>query len=113
MGSLKSSVGFETFVVDQLADLGEVTARKMFGGLGLYTGGVFFGIVARDELYLKVDDTTRGAYEAAGAPPFRPYPGRARSGSTMKYYRVPLEVLESAPELVSWARKAVAVGRKT
>jgi DNA transformation protein len=110
MGSLKSSAGFETFVLDQLAELGEVTMRKMFGGVGLYRDAVFFGIVARDELYLKVDDSTRGAYEAAGALPFRPYPDRP--GGTMKYYRVPLQVLESAPELVRWARKAVAVARK-
>lgn len=102
-GSLASSSGFETFVVDQLADLGDLTATKMFGGVGLYCGDVFFGIVARGELYLKVDDSTRGAFEAAGAKAFRPY--RARPG-TMRYYSVPLDVLESGHELVrSGARR--------
>lgn len=109
MGSLKSTAGFESFVLDQLADLGDLASRKMFGGIGLYARGLFFGIIARDQLYLKVDDATRGAFEAAGSVPFRPYRTR---GGTMRYYSVPVTVLESAPELVRWARTAVRVARK-
>ena len=82
----------------------------MFGGIGLYCRGVFFGIVARDVLYLKVDDTSRPDYERAGMPPFRPFPGRS---GTMQYYAVPVDVLESGLELVAWARKAVAVAGRT
>jgi DNA transformation protein len=74
--SLASSSGFEAFVLDQLCGLGDVTARKMFGGVGLYCDGWFFGIIARDELFLKVDSRTRGAYETAGSHPFRPYSDR-------------------------------------
>ena len=106
---LKSSRGFETFVVDQLADLGEVTPKRMFGGVGLYCDGLFFAIIARDELYLKTDDTTRGDYEAVGAPAFKPYPDRP---GTMRYHRVPVDVLESVPELLRWARTAVTVARR-
>lgn len=102
--SLASSAGFEAFVIDQLSELGEVIPRRMFGGVGLYCDILFFGIIARDELYLKVDDRTRRAFEAAGAAPFRPYPNRP---GTMQYYGVPVEVLESAPELVRWARRAL------
>ncbi len=107
--SLKSSAGFETFVLDQLAGLGDVTPKKMFGGVGIYCDGVFFAIIARDELYLKADDRTRGAFEAAGSRPFKPYPNPS---GTMQYYSVPVDVLESAPELARWARKALAVARK-
>jgi DNA transformation protein and related proteins len=67
---------------------------------------VFFGIIARDVVYLKADDTTRGDYERVGAKPFRPYPDREGKA---QYYAVPVGVLETAPELVEWARKAVAV----
>jgi DNA transformation protein len=107
--SLESSAGFETFVLDQLAGLGDVTPKKMFGGVGIYCGGLFFAIIARDELYLKADASTRGAFEAAGSRPFKPYPNRS---GTMQYYSVPVDVLESAPELVRWARRALAVARK-
>jgi DNA transformation protein and related proteins len=107
--SLRSSESFERFVLDQLADLGPVSARKMFGGAGLYCGDVFFGIIARDELYLKVDHSTRDRYERAGMHPFKPYPDRP---TTMKYYGVPLEVLESSVELTRWAHDAVIAARR-
>jgi DNA transformation protein len=107
--SLRGTEGFTIFVLDQLADLGDVTARSMFGGVGLYSGDLFFGIIARDVLYLKVDDATRPAFEAAGSAPFAPYPDRP---ATMQYYEVPLAVLESAADLVGWARDAVAVAAR-
>ncbi len=69
----------------------------MFGGVGLYHAGVFFGLLARDTLYLKVDDSSRADYEAAGMAAFRPY--RRAAAARCAYYAVPLDVLESAPEL--------------
>ncbi|HEV3217799.1 MAG TPA: TfoX/Sxy family protein [Vicinamibacterales bacterium] len=104
--SLKVSAGFKSFVLDQLEELGDVTPRSMFGGVGLYHRGVFFGILARDTLYLKVGDANRADYERARMKAFRPYPNRS---GKMRYHAVPLEVLESAPELAAWARKAIAV----
>ena len=96
-------------MLDQLAEVGDVTSKKMFGGVGLYCDGWFFGIIARDELYLKVDDSTRSDFEAAGSHAFRPYPDRP---SKMQYYKVPGEVLESAPELVTWTQRAIRVARQ-
>jgi DNA transformation protein len=107
--SLRSTASFERFVLDQLSGLDEVSSRKMFGGVGLYSDGVFFGIIARDALYLKVDAQTRGAYQRAGMVPFRPFPGRPTS---MGYYGVPVEVLESGMELTRWARDAVKVAMR-
>ena len=104
--SLKVSDGFKSFVLDQLGELGDVTPKSMFGGIGLYYRGVFFGILARDMLYLKVNDTNLADYQRAGMKPFRPYPNRS---GTMRYYSVPLDVLESPPDLAAWARKAIAV----
>lgn len=109
MTSLEVSAPFRAFVLDQLEDLGAVTPRSMFGGVGLYCRDLFFGIIARDVLYLKVDDLTRGDYERAGMHPFKPY--RDRSG-TMQYYAVPVDVLESAADLVRWARKAVGAASR-
>lgn len=99
------SDGFKSFVLDQFEELGGVTPKSMFGGVGLYRNGVFFGILARDTLFLKVDAKNLGDYQAAGMKPFKPYPGRK---GTMKYYAVPLEVLEGPMDLAAWARKAIA-----
>jgi DNA transformation protein len=107
--SLKSSEPFKAFVIQQLADLEDVVARAMFGGVGLYQRGVFFGIIARDTLYLKVDEVNRSDYEESGSHPFKPYPDRA---GTMQYYAVPVGVLESSMALTDWARKAVAAARR-
>jgi DNA transformation protein and related proteins len=109
MRSLAVTAAFRQFVLDQLGELGDVTARSMFGGVGLYSRGVFFGIIASDMLYFKVDDTTRPAYEREGMGPFRPYPHR---GGSMKYYQVPVGVLESGTDLQRWAQKAIAVARR-
>jgi DNA transformation protein len=103
---------FRTFVLDQLEELGNVTPRAMFGGVGLYYRDVFFGIIARDVLYMKVDDTNQPDYERVGMGPFLPYPDRAGTAG-MKYYAVPTEILENASDLAAWARKSVAVGERS
>ena len=109
MKSMTSGAGFETFVLDQLSGLGEVVPRRMFGGVGLYCDGLFFALIARDELYLKVDDQTRPFFKAAGSTAFRPYDDRP---GTMQYYSVPIAVLESAPDLVGWARRALGAASR-
>jgi DNA transformation protein len=103
------SKAFREFVLDQLTDLPDLTSRSMFGGLGLYSSGFFFGLIWNDTLFLKVDDQSRPRYEVAGMQPFNPYPGR---GGTFQYYEVPLSVLESADELSRWARLSVQVARR-
>ncbi len=102
--SPKKHDAFRTFVLDQLDGL-DVMSKAMFGASGLYSRGVFFGIIARDTLYLKVGDANRADYEKAGAPAFTPYPGRPASRN---YFAVPVDVLESAHELAAWVRKAIA-----
>jgi DNA transformation protein len=104
--SLRVTPEFRDFVLDQLARVPDLRSRRMFGGVGLYSGERFFAIIAADELFFKVDDGNRGAYEAVGSEPFRPVANRPVS---MAYFRVPLEVLEDPVELVSWARTAIDV----
>ncbi|HYC31951.1 MAG TPA: TfoX/Sxy family protein [Gemmatimonadales bacterium] len=100
---------YRTYVLEQLSELGSVAAKSMFGGLGLYHEGWFFGLVDDDTLYLKVDALTRSDYEAAGMEPFRPAAGE---GPSMGYYEVPGDVLEDPAELGVWAAKAVEVARR-
>jgi len=104
--SMRVTDGFRAFVLEQLAGVKSLRAHAMFGGVGLYAGDVFFGIVAADTLYLKVDDTNRGQYEAAGMTPFKPYADRP---TTMAYYQVPAAVIEDGDELAAWARASVRV----
>jgi DNA transformation protein and related proteins len=106
--SLRVSDGFRTFVLDQLSSIEGLRAKPMFGGFGLYADDLFFGILAADALYFKVDDTNRPDYERAKSEAFHPFEDRPMS---MSYFSVPLTVLESTPTLASWAETAIAVAR--
>ncbi len=97
------------YVADQLACIGEVVAKKMFGGVGLYHDGLFFGLIASDVLYFKVDDQTRAQYTTAGARPFSPY---GEESPSMSYYEVPVDVLEDVDQLRRWAQEAVAAAAR-
>ena len=44
---------FKDYVLGQFDEFGDVAARAMFGGIGLYKGDLFFGIVAGAYLYLE------------------------------------------------------------
>jgi DNA transformation protein len=103
---LSVSQQYQDYVIEQLSAIGYVTARKMFGGVGLYADEIFFALIANDTLYQKVDDTNRQDYESAGMDAFRPYPDKTR---TMQYYEVPVEVLEDEEVLNHWAKKSIAV----
>ena len=79
------SQSFVDFVLGQLESIGPMTAKRMFGGVGLYAGDLFFAIVAGDVLYIKADGTTREVMQRAGARPFQPYPNRPGGKGAMQY----------------------------
>jgi DNA transformation protein len=101
---------YRTYVLDQLGRVvRDVRSKRMFGGVGVYAGELFFALIDDDTLYFKVDDTNRGDFEERGCGPFQPTgPG----GETMQYYRVPEELVEDADELRGWVEKAVEVARR-
>jgi DNA transformation protein len=104
--SLRVRPEFRDFVLDQLSRVPQLRSRRMFGGVGIYSGEHFFALIASDELFFKVDDSTRAGYEAAGGKAFQPVQDRPVS---MSYWSVPVEVLEDPAELALWARAAIRV----
>jgi DNA transformation protein len=98
---------FVAYVLEQLQGLDRLTSRRMFSGVGLYSGGLFFGLLYHDRLYFKTNDATRLEYVARGSEGFCPRPNLERV--KMTYYTVPADVLEDTEELVKWARQAVTV----
>ena len=101
------SSDFLAYALEQLAGLAGLSARRMFGGVGLYCEELFFGLIDNDTLYLRVNDDNRADYTARGMSPFRPYADRPEL--SMSYYEAPADVLEDPAQLVSWARRSVAV----
>lgn len=95
------------YIMDQLKSFGQVTTKRMFGGAGLYHQGAFFGLVADDVLYFKVNETNKADYLNAGTGPFKPFGSYA-----MSYYEVPADVLEDEEQLKEWAQRAVTAAMK-
>ena len=54
---------------------------------GCTSNGVFFGIIANDVLYLKVDDKSKRRYLSAGSMPFKPYAGQYRNHAVLRGFR--------------------------
>ena len=96
---------FKEFVLDQLSALENVRARAMFGAHGIYSGDKFFGILDEGRLFFKTDAASAADYTARGMGAFT-YELKGKP-MTMAYHEVPPEVLENAPELAAWARKAI------
>ncbi len=100
---------YREYVLDQLGRVEPMTARSMFGAVGIYASGLFFALVDNDSVYLKVDDTNRADFEAAGMGPFRPY---GDDSLVLQYYELPAEVLEEPDRLRPWVHKALDVARR-
>lgn len=97
-----SSDSFKDYVIDQLRGMESLTCRPMFGGLGLYDGNTFFGIIFKGRIYLKTDSITARSYREKGMLPFQPN----RKQKLKNYYEVPAEVLEDREEFLTWANRA-------
>lgn len=81
-----------------------VSDRSMFGGVGLYCEGRFFGLIADDVLYFRVDEETRPAYLKAGMEPFAPF-GPEKASKV--HFRVPDGIIADKRKLKAWVVKAV------
>ena len=101
---------FVEYALELLEPLGPVQARAMFGGWGLYYGGVMFGLIIEGGLYFKVDDVTRSAFESAGSKPFI-YQG-AHKPTAMSYWSAPSDAQDDAIALLPWARRGVEASQR-
>jgi DNA transformation protein and related proteins len=105
------SDSFAEFLREQLAPLGRVSMRRMFGKAGLFCDGVMFAVVTDDTLYFRVDDHNRAIFkEAESFPPLN----YEKGGRTidLSFWRAPERLLDEPDELVLWARAALAAAHR-
>ena len=95
------------YILEQLAGIAGLRSRRMFGGVGLYSGDLFFGLIDDDTLFFKADSSNSAEYVARNMPRFMPFPERPEA--VMAYYQVPADIVEDIEAIQSWARKSVAV----
>ena len=105
-----ASETFAEFLREQLAPLGRVTLRRMFGKSGMFCDGVMFAMVTENTLYVRVDEENRATFSEAEAFPPLNY---AKQGSTidLSFWRVPERLFDEPDELVAWAQAALAAAR--
>ena len=106
-----ASDGFAEFLRDQLAPLGRITTRRMFGKTGVFCDGFMLGMVRDNTLYVRVDDGNRAAFkEAESFPPLN----YAKKGGTidLAFWRAPERLFDEPSELIAWARAALAAAQR-
>ena len=98
---------FVKFVLDLLAPVGEVRARAMFGGCGVYQRDTIFAIIVGDRLYFRTDGVTSQKFLKLGLSPFT-YVARGRK-IAIQYHEAPPDVFESPEVMRSYALEAIGV----
>jgi DNA transformation protein len=106
-----ASDSFAEFLREQLAPLGRVTMRRMFGKTGVFCRGVMFAMVADDALYFRVDDHNQAAFGEAEAFPPLSYEKGGRS-IDLSFWRAPERLFDEPDELMTWARAAAAAAHR-
>lgn len=83
----------------------------MVGKTGVFCDGLMLAMVTQDELYFRVDDGNRAAFEEGGSFPPLNYEKQGRTVD-LSFWRAPERLLDDPDELVAWARTALAAARR-
>jgi DNA transformation protein and related proteins len=106
-----ASDSFVEFLREQLAPLGHITMRRMFGKTGVFCDGLMLGMVTDNTLYFRVDEHNRTEFsEAASFPPLN----YRKKGDTidLSFWRAPERLFDEPDEFVEWARIALAAAQR-
>ncbi len=106
-----ASETFADFLREQLAPLGHISLRRMFGKTGVFCDGVMLGMVTENTLYFRVDEQNRATFREAEAFPPLNY---AKKGQTidLAFWRAPERLFDEPDELVAWAKAALAAAHR-
>ena len=103
---MSDSSEFINYLMELLAPFGNVCARRMFGGCGIFKDELMFGLVADETLYLKADDGNRSDFEERGLQRFVYY--KQDKPMYLSYYEAPEEALDNSGDMLTWAGKSFA-----
>ena len=98
---------FAQFCLEMMALLAPVSAKKMFGGYGIYKNSVMFALIVNDVLYLKTNLNTKSLFIEKQLEPFT-YQKQGKT-QTIAYYQCPEEAFDDETIMLSWAKVAYLV----
>ena len=106
-----ASDSFSDVLREQLAPVGHVTLRRMFGKTGVFCEGLMLAMVRDDVLYFRVDDDNRALFKEAEA--FAPLNYEKGGGSIdLAFWRAPERLFDEPDEFLVWARAALGAARR-
>jgi DNA transformation protein len=105
-----NSADFVAYVVETMRPALDATAKRMFGGHGIFDGERMFALIVDDVLYLRCGEGNRAAFDRLDLPPFE-YSRAGGRRVAMSYRQAPDEALESPAEMREWVRGAVLAAR--
>ena len=92
------------------AEAYDVRARRMFGGMGVYTGEKMFAFLVGEDIGLKLcPEDLELAMNLPGAGPMRP---DKDSEPMREYVRMPREVLDNLESFMFWVEKSAGYARR-
>lgn len=100
---MNSDQAFAEHVIELMNEFGEVTAKRMFGGYGIFREGLMFALIADGELFLKADSENQGEFEKRNLEPFT-YQRKDRE-MQLSYFSCPDEAFQSPGTMAEWAAR--------
>jgi len=95
------------FVKDLFTGVGEITTRKMMGGLSIYANGRIFAMMRRDgRLYIKAAGPLAERLDAAGGKLFT-YDKKDGKQGHMNYLTLPEAALDDPDAACEWAKASL------
>lgn len=86
-----------SFAIELFESVGQISHRKMFGGLGLYHDDAIFAVVDKDgQIFVKAKGDVADELIALGRGKFH----------NMPYWSLPENALDDPEQAAEWVRKA-------
>lgn len=95
---------FVEYLTEVFELFGDIRARRMFGGYGVYHHDLMFGLIADNVLYLKADSESAGFFREKGLEQFE-YVKNGKA-MNMSYYMAPEEIYDDRDAARLWASRA-------
>ncbi|MEO0636696.1 MAG: TfoX/Sxy family protein [Pseudomonadota bacterium] len=92
------------YALELFSSLPEVTPRRMFGGVGFFSQGLMFGLIAEGEIYLKCPDEEAHRFEEEGSHAFI-YEGQKKGTIKIPYRTIPERLHDDRDELAEWVAR--------
>ncbi|WP_299041306.1 TfoX/Sxy family protein [uncultured Tateyamaria sp.] len=94
-------------ILDLFSGVNDLSTRKMFGGIGVYSSGTIFAVMMRDgRLMLKGRGDMIARLDALGMKRWT-YQRPGKSETAMPYWILPESALEDSEEASALAREAL------